>query len=237
MYRALIVEDDASAAAALCGYLDRFGTKKGVHFTNEVLVSAMELLERQHPADIIFLDIGLPGINGMEAAEIIRETDEVTPIVFVTDLAQYAVQGYSVDALDFMVKPVSYEDFALRMGRALRVMARNDSATVSLPTSAGLRIVRLRDVIFVEILKHDLYWHIAGEKEPLRIRGSLKAAEEQLGPERFCRIAAGYVVNMGHIVRAGASSVTMSDGTELTISRSRKAEALAAFSRYAGGSI
>ena len=237
MYRALIVEDDASAAATLCGYLDRFGTKKGVHFTNEVLISAMDLLEGQHPADIIFLDIGLPGINGMEAAEIIRETDEVAPIVFVTDLAQYAVQGYSVDALDFMVKPVSYEDFALRMGRALRVMARNDSATVSLPTSAGLRIVRLRDVIFVEILKHDLYWHIAGEKEPLRIRGSLKAAEEQLGPERFCRIAAGYVVNMGHIVRVGASSVTMSDGTELTISRSRKAEAFAAFSRYAGGSI
>ncbi len=237
VYRALIVEDDAVAAATLCDYLARFGAEKDVRFANEVLVSAVELLDGQHPADIIFLDIGLPGINGMEAAWIIRKTDEVTPIVFVTDLAQYAVRGYSVDALDFMVKPVRYEDFALRMGRALRVMARNDAATVSLPTASGLRIVALRDVIFVEILKHDLYWHVAGEPEPLRMRGSLKAAEEQLGPERFCRIAAGYVVNMGHVTRVSAALVTMSDGTELTIARSRKAEAMAAFSRYAGGSI
>ena len=58
-------------------------------------------MEGNHPCDIYFLDIGLPGVNGMEAAQIIRQTDESTPIVFVTDLAQYAVRGYSVDALDF----------------------------------------------------------------------------------------------------------------------------------------
>ncbi len=237
MYRAIIVEDDQGAADALRAHLSRFGNEAQVEFSVEVLSSALELLETRHPCDIYFLDIGLPGVNGMEAAQIIRQTDEVTPIVFVTDLAQYAVRGYSVDALDFMVKPVGYQDFALRMRRALRVMARNDGARVTLPTATGLRVVALRDVVFVEIIKHDLHWHVAGVAEPLRMRGSLKALEEELPQDRFCRIAAGYIVNMGHIKAASGSEVVMSDGTRLAVSRSRKAEALAAFSRFAGGSI
>lgn len=237
MYRAIIVEDDQDAADALRAHLSRFGNEAQVEFSVEVLSSALELLETRHPCDIYFLDIGLPGVNGMEAAQIIRQTDEVTPIVFVTDLAQYAVRGYSVDALDFMVKPVGYQDFALRMRRALRVMARNDGARVTLPTATGLRVVALRDVVFIEIIKHDLYWHVAGVAEPLRMRGSLKALEEELPQDRFCRIAAGYIVNMGHIKAASGSEVVMSDGTRLAVSRSRKAEALAAFSRFAGGSI
>ena len=234
MYRALILEDDPAAADTLRAHLARFGAEKGVRFQVEVLNSTLELLEGDHPCDIYFLDIGLPGINGMEAAQIIRQADESTPIVFVTDLAQYAVRGYSVDALDFMLKPVRYEDFALRMGRALRVLQRNAGATLSLSTADGLRIVRLADIVYVEILKHDLYWHIVGEAEPIRQRGSLKAAEEELGTQSFCRIAASHIVNMAHVVRLRSGSVTMSDGSELAISRSRKAEATEALTRFAG---
>lgn len=234
MYRALILEDDPAAADALRAHLARFGADKGIRFHVEVLSSALELLNGDHPCDIYFLDIGLPGINGMEAAQIIRQTDEATPIVFVTDLAQYAVRGYSVDALDFMLKPVRYEDFALRMGRALRALQRNAGATLSLPTADGLRIVRLADIIYVEILKHDLYWHIDGEAEPIRQRGSLKAAEEELGTQSFCRVAANHIVNMTHVIRLRGAAITMSDGTELAVSRSRKAEATAAFARFAG---
>ncbi len=236
MYRALIVEDDAEAAAALRSHLLRFGAEKGAGFSVETLGSALELLEGSHPADVIFLDIGLPGINGMEAAEIIRQSDEVTPIVFVTDLAQYAVRGYQVDALDFMVKPVAYEDFALRMGRVLRVMARNDSESITLSTADGLRMVPLRDIIYVEILKHDLYWHIAGEKTPLRMRGSIKGAAEELGEARFCRISASHIVNMAQVRQLRGASLVMADGTELAISRSRKTQALEALARFAGAS-
>lgn len=234
MYRALILEDDPAAADALRAHLARFGAEKGTRFQVEVLSSALELLDGDHPCDIYFLDIGLPGINGMEAAQIIRQTDEATPIVFVTDLAQYAVRGYSVDALDFMLKPVRYEGFALRMGRALRALQRNAGATLNLSTAEGLRIVRLADIVYVEILKHDLFWHIEGEAEPIRQRGSLKAAEEELGPQSFCRIAASHIVNMAHVIRLRGAAVTMSDGTELAISRSRKVEATAALTRFAG---
>lgn len=236
MYRALIVEDDPQAAETLHAHLERYAAERGASFSVEILPSALEFLEGTHPADVIFMDIGLPGVSGMEAAEIMRQTDEVTPIVFVTDLAQYAVRGYAVDALDFMVKPVTYEDFALRMGRAMRVMGRNADTTVAIPTADGTRIVPVRDIIYVEILRHDLYWHVAGQAEPLRVRGSLTAEEGRLGA-RFCRISASHLVNMGQVNVVRGSGVTMSDGTELTFSRTRKKAALEALARFAGGSV
>lgn len=236
MYRALIVEDSAEAADTLQAHLRRFGAQRGVEFAVEVLPSALDLLDGRHVADVIFLDIGLPGINGMEAAEILRERDEVTPIVFVTDLAQYAVRGYQVDALDFMVKPVTYEDFALRMNRALRVMERSAGTSVTIPTPDGLRVVAEKDIVYVDVLRHDLYWHVAGEAEALRHRGSLSAVAEQLGERRFCRVSASTLVNMGQVRLVRPGSVVMSDGTELAFTRSRKREALRALTRYLGGS-
>ena len=237
MYRALIVEDDPAAADVLRAHLARYGTERGVSFSVEVLSSALEFLERRPAADIVFLDIGLPGISGMEAAEVMRQTDTVTPIIFVTDLAQYAVRGYQVDALDFMVKPVEYEDFSLRMGRAMRVMERNAERTVAIPTVDGLRVVAQRDVIYVEIFRHDLCWHVAREAEPLHARGTLTAVAEELGSERFCRISASHLVNMGQVSVVRGSGVTMSDGTELAFSRTRKKAALEALARFAGGSV
>lgn len=236
MYRALIVEDDPAAAETLRGHLARFGAERGVAFSVRELRSALELLERRPAADIVFLDIGLPGISGMEAAEIIRQTDAVTPIVFVTDLAQYAVRGYQVDALDFMVKPVEYEDFALRMGRALRVMARNADRTVSVPTAEGLRVLPQRELVYVEIFRHDLCWHVAGEPQPLHTRGTLSAVEKNLGADLFCRISASHLINMGQLRLIRGDSVVMSNGDELQMSRRRRREALETLTRYVGGS-
>lgn len=235
MYRALIVEDDAQATDVLRSHLLRFGRERGVEFRVDTLASAVEFLDGRHAADIVFLDIGLPGINGMEAAEIWRQGDAETPLIFVTDLAQYAVRGYQVDALDFMVKPVTYDDFALRMGRALRAMERNAASTLSLPTSDGLRVVNEADIIYVEILRHDLYWHIKGEKDPLRMRGTITAAAERLGSKRFCRVSASHLVNMGQVSLVRPGSIVMSDGTEISFTRSRKKEALAALTRFVGG--
>lgn len=235
MYRALIVEDDPQAAATLRSHLTRFGAERGVGFSVETLGTAIELLDGHHTADILFLDIGLPGISGMEAAQIIRKKDEVTPIVFVTDLAQYAVAGYAVDALDFMVKPVAYEDFALRMGRALRVMERNAGGSVTIPTPEGLRVVREQDIVYVEILKHDLYWHVVGEPEALRQRGSLTAVAEKLGPALFCRVSASHLVNMGQVKLVRGGGVVLSDGTAIDFTRTYKKSALEALARYMGG--
>lgn len=233
-WRVLIVEDDAQAAAELRSHLVRYGREHGTSFSIVTLGAAFELLEGALDADIVFLDIKLPGINGMEAAQIIRLRDEVTPIIFVTDLAQYALQGYSVDALDFMVKPVSYDDFALRMRRAMKVMARNSDSSVRIGPSTQARIVRERDIVYVEVLRHNLYWHLSGEDEPIRQRGTISAEQERLSAARFCRISASHLINMGHVRSVKSTQVTMDNGNELAITRTHRQAALEQLAHYAG---
>ena len=160
-YRILIVEDSPAEADVLRGHLSRYAAEKGLSFAVTVLPSAIEFVNGNHPADLIFMDIDLPGINGMEAAQILRGYDEQTPLVFVTNLAQYAIKGYQVDALDFMVKPVAYDDFSLRMDRAMRVVQRSANTTVAIPTPDGVRVVRLADILYVDIIKHDLHYHLS----------------------------------------------------------------------------
>lgn len=236
MYRILIVEDTPAEADRLSAFLSRYASETGEVFSLERLTNAVEFLERRPRADLIFMDIQMPGINGMEAAEILRGYDEETPLVFVTNLAQYAVEGYAVDALDFVVKPITYDALHPRMDRALRVMRRKTGATIALPSSEGERIVAERDICYVDMLRHDLYYHLAHEPEPLRLRGSMKVAEEQLAPHGFLRISSGCLINMAQVKLVRQGSVVLSDGTELFFSRARKKPCLEALANYVGGS-
>ena len=251
MWRVLIVEDSSAAAERLRGHLERFGAEHGEAFSVQVLGSAVEFLSGRHPADLVFLDIDLPGLSGMEAAELWRLTDESTPMIFVTNMAQFAIEGYRVQALDFVVKPVSYRDFEPRMARALTIMRRTARATISVTADDEVYVIDQRDIVYVEVRQHNLYWHLApaaggaagaagaagaggAAPEPLRSRGTMRELAEQLPAEQFCRISASFLINMGQVVRLRAGSVVMSDGTELALSRTYKKAATEALARYVG---
>lgn len=237
MHRILIVEDTPTEADVLRAHLARYAAEKGLRFSVEVLGSALEFVNSRHAADLVFMDIDMPGINGIEAAEILRTYDQTTPLVFVTNLAQYAVQGYRVDALDFVVKPVEYYDFAMRMDRAVRIMARNAGRTLALPTESGVRVIPCSEIAYVDMLKHDVRYHPADGSEPLRERGSLRAAEGRLAGQGFLRISSGCLVNMSHVTHIGPASVTMTDGAELFYSRSQRRHALETLANFVGRSI
>ena len=224
MYRVLIVEDTPAEADLLRALLGRYSAEKGVELSATVMTSALEFIESRRAADLVLMDIDMPGINGMEAAEVFRTYDAETPLIFVTNLAQYAVRGYSVDALDFVVKPVEYPDLAMRLDRAVRVMERNAGTTLALPTADGVRVVASRDVLYVDLLRHDVQYHLAGG-DVLSMRGSLKAAEAQLieaVPGGFVRVSSGCLVNMAQVARIEGDGVTAADGQKIFFSRSQK---------------
>lgn len=235
-YKVLIVEDDDEAASTLSAHLDRFAAERGVRFLVTRLSTAFELPSTE-AADLIFMDIGLPGINGMEAAELLRQENATTPLIFVTNLAQYAVKGYQVDALDFMVKPVGYGDFAMRMGRALKTMEKNATHTMAIATTSGTHVVNVGDIVFVELEKHDLLYHVAGLDQPLRRRGSISGARGELPQDLFITVSQGCLANMAHVSTVLSGSLQMDDGTTLYFSRSRKKPCLETLARYFGGTI
>ena len=242
MHRIAIVEDDAREEERLAEHIERYGRSHGEEFQVSWFTAAEDFLSTRRPVDLIFLDIDLPGgINGMEAAELLRAYDSETPLIFVTNLAQYAVRGYSVEALDFMVKPVSYPDFELRMGKAMRYLSRSTGQTIVIHGAKGDRVTAVRDICYVEILNHDLIWHrtdvpARGDVDE-RERGTMKQAEAELPENLFVRISNNCLVNMAHIELVRRDGVVTDTGVTLYYSRSRKRAAMDKIAAYFGGSI
>lgn len=120
MIRVAIVEDEPAEAERLQSLLARYSREKGVQFEVQTYTSALTFLaEYNRTVDIVFMDIELPDVNGMEISRRLRKQDAAVMIVFVTNMAQFAVQGYEVAAQDFIVKPAQYGEFALKLAKAL----------------------------------------------------------------------------------------------------------------------
>lgn len=235
MLRVLMLEDTPAEAEALRGHVERYASEHGLEVSVAWLTNALDYLEDRPAADLIFMDIDMPGINGLDAAHQLREYDAVTPLVFVTNLAQYAVRGYEVEALDFCVKPVSYAALSRCMDRALRTIQRNASRAMQVKTRDGLQLFSASDLLYVETRGHDVAYHVAGEAEPFVTRDSLKRVEGELANLPFVRLSSGAIANMAHVRRVRGDEVTLSDGTTLYMSRARKREAQAAIATYLGG--
>ena len=232
--RVTIVEDDDSEAALLEGHLERYARDHGVTFEVSRVASALDFGTSQRVADLIFLDIGLPGMDGMEVARLIRSYDEETPIIFTTSLAQYAVSAWEVDALDFIVKPVRYRDFALRMDRAVRVLRRTMGRVLYVAAKDAVHVMPVTEIVAVEVRNHTLTYHLSG-REPVKVRGTLAEVLERLSDATFVRISNSCLVNMDHIRTIQGLEVTVSTGESLFLSHPRRAEAMARIADYFGG--
>ena len=237
MYRILIVEDTPEEEATLRAHLDRYAAEHGLDLRITWQKSSFDLAGGDTRGfDLIFLDIDLPGIDGMEAARSFRAFDETTPIIFVTNLAQYAIHGYEVDALDFVVKPVSYYDFALRMDKALRVIGRASGRSITLSVDGALRVIPVNDIVYVEVSNHNLAYRFSGGEEVVA-RGTLSKLEQDLEGSSFVRVSNSCLANMAYIRQIRGSDIHMTDGSTVYFSRSRKKPALETIARYLGGSL
>lgn len=126
MIQIAIADDDAVFLAKIEKYVRKYQEENNTDIQLTTFSDAKELIEGYHPVyDIVILDIEMPGMNGMEAAEKIRQTDENVVLMFITNMIQYAIRGYSVGALDFVMKPVNYYTFSLKLTRAIGRIQKN----------------------------------------------------------------------------------------------------------------
>lgn len=234
LYRTLIVEDEPAEAQHLTELLRRYGQAHGHEFVITWHDSAIEMLEDHGHYDLSLLDIQMPGINGMEAAALLRTYDDQIPIIFVTNLAKYAVKGYEVGACGFIVKPATYGNLTLALERALRTVTQNAGRTVTIPTESGLRVIPLRQIVYIEVMKHKLTYHIVGE-EPVDARGSLVQLEEDLAEAPVVRISKSCLANMDQISTLRSTEMQMANGDCLRISRTHKRNVVDKVTDYLGG--
>ena len=228
MNRYAIVEDTPEEAKALEEGLRRFygDLPYHVHHFSHPLTF---LEEWKGDYDVIFLDIEMPAMDGISLAKRIREKDAEVILVFVTHLGQMAVEGYSVEALDFVVKPIQYPLFENTMRRVAGKLEKKSGDTYKIQIKNGVRAVNVKDILYVEVFQHRLIYHLTNG-EALENWNSLAEAEKALGPKGFGRCNSCYLVNYSHI-RAIQRDYVLVGEDELKISRAKKAEFLDGFAR------
>lgn len=232
MLHIAIAEDDPGYVRQLKEYLDRYGREQGEPVEVTVFPDGDELVEGYRAQfDLILMDVEMPFLDGMTAAEEIRKRDSEVVIIFITNMAQYAIRGYAVDALDYVLKPVSYFAFAQRLERAVARMKRRERKCIVIPMKGGSRKVNLSNLYYVESQGHTLLYHTASGVYPST--GTMKEVEARLTGLHFCRGNNGYLINLEHVdgVQDGFALV---HGERLQLSRPRRAVFLETLTNYLG---
>lgn len=231
--RVAIIDDEKAALNLLSSYISSFAADNNINIEVSAFCNAEEFLQNYNMTyDIVCMDVEMPGLNGIEAAKELRMIDNKVVLMFITNMAQYAIKGYEVEAVDFILKSVSYEDFSMKFHKALRYVERNKDKKITLTTSEGIVNVYISDIYYIEVMRHYLIYHTAIGK--FTVRGVLKEVEEKLSAYNFVRSNHCYLVNLKHIKSINGYDMKIADD-ELKISRSKKNDLMVRFAMYIGG--
>lgn len=229
-----IVEDNNQEAKKLMNCLAQFALRNQLQFQVTHFSDATMLLDPYKANwDLIFLDIQMPLMSGMDAARRLRQVDQSVTIVFVTNMAQYAIEGYSVDAFDYILKPINEHAFDLKLKRTLSHIGSKLSDRISIRSENGTINLQLRKICYIEVKGHYLNWNTLDGV--YRSLGPLKNVDKQL-PESYQAISRWYVVNMQHIHSVSGDDVFIR-GEKLRIGRSYKQKFLQAYAEYMVGGM
>ncbi|MCR5352661.1 MAG: LytTR family DNA-binding domain-containing protein [Bacteroidales bacterium] len=240
--RVLAIDDEPLALKQLEMYIAKVPDLKLVAACHSAL-EARRVLE-ETPADAMFLDINMPDISGLE---FIRTLQDPPLVVFTTAYSEYAVEGFRVNAVDYLLKPFSLADFVAAVDRLRQRMETRPSAVDPAADAVPVRLqedavffkadyrtvrVRLADIRYLEGMSEYVKVWYDGAVVPLLVLVRLKTVQEKLPSERFMRVHRSYIVNLARIREVERDGITLDDGTTLPVGDLYKQE----FKDYLSGS-
>lgn len=227
-----IVDDDVSCVKRIKQFIARYQENHGGEYLISEYQDGLTFLEEVNKSyDLIFLDIDMPMMNGMNTARQLRERDENVCLIFITNMAQFAIKGYEVNALDFIVKPVEYSIFEFKMKKAVSIISRRYDNMLTLKVKNGIRRIRVNDIYYVEVIKHKLIYHtVHGDIE---VWEALSDVEQRLTSYGFARCNISFLVNLRYVTEIQEDSVCV-NGEHLKISRPKKKEFIRALMQIVG---
>ena len=245
MYSVAILDDEKTVVEQLKSMISAYESIHGVQLKTTGFVNGGSFKpENLAGFDIFILDINMPGLNGLQIAKKIREKNEDCVIIFCTNYAQYALNGYEVSALGYIIKPITEYSLFKNLDRAVNSLDSKAKKVVKkekliVKTADEQKMIDMDKLVYVEIKRHDLYFYCLENDSlvALKTRGTMREMAQQLCQSRFARCNASYLVNMEHVssIFKNKSQIQLTGGTTLSLSRKYKKGFTERFMEYIQG--
>lgn len=233
MLSVAIVDDMPQMQEHLKKCLEYLAEKKNLQIQISQFSSGKAFLwEYQPEYDIVLMDVEMPELSGIETAKALRELDQTVLLVFVTNFAQYALRGYEVDAISYIMKPVNPYDFALKMERVLSRTNEFGRGSIQIKTDDGVLRIRTSSILYCEVFGHYVIYHTT--EGNYTEYTTLKEAEQKINSSHFAQPHRCYLVNLKYVSRV-AENVLYSGKDEIPLAKARQKAFLEAFAQYIGG--
>jgi len=218
--KCVAIDDEPLALELLQEYISRFPQLKLVHMFDDA-ISAVELL-RNTRVDLLFIDINMPDITGID---LVRSLQEKPLIIFTTAHKQFAIEGFELDAVDYLLKPINIDRFTRAVHKAIdyykyrNTPAQEDNDCLFVHAEYRLVKIQLNDIEYIESLEDYIKIHISGARPVLTLM-SMKKVLEKLPADKFQRIHRSYIVSVAKVRSIQNRKVQLTSGVELPISDS-----------------
>lgn len=231
MIEVAIVDDDADDIRALLDLLHRYEEDRGTRVAATHHTDGSTLVDGYtSSADVLLLDVEMPGLDGLAVARQVRERDRDVAIVLVSRAAQHATRGYGVEAQAFLGKPVAYPLLARELDRAAARVAARARSTVLLSTDAGPLRLPTAEIVCLEARRRRVLVHTLDGRYV--VHGPLKALAELVEDLGFRRVHHSFVVNLRHVVAVQHLTCRLVTRAEIPVSRPHRTPFLAALTDH-----
>lgn len=205
-----VVDDDPRDRRLLEQYIEKYSLEHKEKCEVFLYANGLDFLEdMEKNFHIVFLDIEMPHMDGLQTARKMRETDENTVLIFITNLAQYAIHGYEVNAIEFMVKPVGYYNFSDKMSKALKFVKRNTEKVILFKKEDVITKMPVSEILYLEKDKNYIVFHT--ERGEFKERGSMAEMGEKLAGLGFSKCISGCMVNLRYVTKMEKDLVWIKD--------------------------
>lgn len=228
-----IVDDEKKEIDILSEYFKKLQKDVQDDIVLHTFSNGRNLLEDyDYSYDLICLDIDMKGMDGIHVAREIRKMDEQVLLIFVTNMAQMAIQGYAVRAFDFVLKPVDFFSFAMKMRNVIQIINTKKERNIVLTTPGGIQKISTNDLYYAEVSGHYVYYYT--KQGTFKQKHSLSELEEKVKGLSFKKCNQCYLVNLKYVSGVNRDDLQVA-GHWLKISRPKKKEFLQALANYMGG--
>ena len=230
-----VVDDDPKDASLLKECVENYCKTNSLAVMIHMFHDGLDLIRSTENHDVVFLDIQMGRLDGLETARFIRKINKETILIFVTNMAQFAIRGYEVDALDFILKPPSMASIIYVLDKAMkRLDGGGSKSQFSLKTPEGTISLSANDITYVEVFDHNLVYHTT--RGDYTVRGRLSDVSEKLSPDRFVMCNRSFIVNLRHVSNVTSDYLLIGD-TRISVSKSHRKELMRRFSSFLGDSL